>query len=170
MAHGSATLHASAVLIGPSAVLIRGASGSGKSHLVFDLIQAGACGQLPFVRLVGDDRVHCTAVHGRLLVRPAEGLEGLLELRGVGLLRLAYEPVAQVGLVVDLGATAPPRMPDRRDIEAEIDGVQLPRLAVATGQDPLRLVLAQARCEPALEIEIPSTLAVPRAGSRNHQG
>ncbi len=170
MAHDRATLHASAVLIGPSAVLIRGASGSGKSHLVFDLIQAGACGQLPFVRLVGDDRIRCTAVHGRLIARPAEGLEGLLELRGVGLLRLAYEPVAQVGLIVDLGVAASARMPDRPDIEAEIDGVRLPRLAIAVGEDPLRLVLAQTRCEPALEIEMPSTVAVPFAGSRNHQG
>ncbi len=162
MAQPRATLHTSAALIGAAAVLIRGASGTGKSRLVFDLIQAGASGALPFVRLIGDDRVSCEAAHGRLLVRPAEGLEGLIEVRGVGLLRLPYEPVAQVGLVIDLGAAAE-RMPAPADMVADIDGIRLPRLAVAAGQDPLRLVLAQARCEPAFAAEMPArSSAQPR--------
>ena len=42
-----ATVHASAVKIGESAVLIRGPSGSGKSRLAFDLILAGRTGQIP---------------------------------------------------------------------------------------------------------------------------
>ncbi len=52
------TIHASAVLVGARAVLIRGAAGAGKSRLAFALIEAGRCGALPFARLVGDDRVH----------------------------------------------------------------------------------------------------------------
>ena len=52
------TVHASAVLVGDRAVLIRGPSGSGKSRLAFDLILAGRSGQLPPAILVGDDRVH----------------------------------------------------------------------------------------------------------------
>ena len=59
------TIHASAVLVGARAVLIRGPAGSGKSSLAFALIRAGETGALPFARLVGDDRVHVEAAHGR---------------------------------------------------------------------------------------------------------
>ena len=55
---GAASVHASAVLVGDRAVLIRGPSGAGKSRLAFDLILAGRAGQIPPAVLVGDDRVH----------------------------------------------------------------------------------------------------------------
>ena len=54
----SASVHASAVLVGNRAVLIRGPSGAGKSRLAFDLILAGRAGQIAPAVLVGDDRVH----------------------------------------------------------------------------------------------------------------
>src|SRR5579872_7038770 len=102
------SIHASAVLIGPKAVLIRGPAGSGKSQLAWQLLQGtlqGAqAGALPFTRLVADDRAHVEARAGRLLVRPAPALAGLIEIRGLGIRRLHHEPVAAVGLVVDLAA------------------------------------------------------------------
>lgn len=131
------TIHASAVLAGATALLIRGPSGSGKSKLALDLIEA-----LPFARLVGDDRVHVEAREGRLLVRPARALEGLIEIRGLGIRRMPFEPVAAVGLVADLGAADGARHPEPAAGRAEIAGVPLPRLAVAAGQDPLPVVLA----------------------------
>ncbi len=84
----STTVHASAVLVGARAVLIRGPSGSGKSRLALELIEAGRAGALRLVRLVSDDRVHLQAAGGRLLARPAETLAGLIEVRGAGHLRL----------------------------------------------------------------------------------
>ena len=75
-------MHASAVLVGDRAVLIRGPSGAGKSRLAFDLILAGRSGQLPTAVLVGDDRVHLDTVAGQLWVRPARELAGLIEVRG----------------------------------------------------------------------------------------
>ena len=83
-----ATIHASAVLVGAKAVLIRGPAGSGKSRLALALIEAARSGRILFARLVADDRAHVTAVHGRLLVRPAEALASLIEVRGLGLRRL----------------------------------------------------------------------------------
>jgi len=141
----SATIHASAVLANTRAVLIRGSSGAGKSRLALDLIEAGRGGALRFARLVGDDRVHVQAAGGRLLVRPAEALAGLIEVRGLGILRLPYEPSAAVGLVVDLGACAEhlaERLPDPGEQRAIIEGIELPRLAVADGNGALRAVLA----------------------------
>ena len=106
------TIHASAVLVGESAVVIRGPSGSGKSRLALGLIRlAEAGGALPFARLVGDDRVALAAASGRLLVSPAPNIAGLIEVRGLGVLPLPYEPLAVVGLIVDLAAEDGSRMP-----------------------------------------------------------
>jgi DNA helicase TIP49 (TBP-interacting protein) len=141
------TIHASAVLAGARAVLIRGPSGSGKSSLACALIRAGGNGTLPFVRLVGDDRVHVEAAHGRLLVRPAEALRGLIEVRGLGIRRLPFEAVAVAGLVVDLAAEDAERIPSARSAVTEVAGIRLPRLAVAPGTDPFDPLYAALRTE-----------------------
>jgi HPr kinase/phosphorylase len=141
----SPTIHASAVLIGARAVLIQGPAGSGKSRLALALLQAVDRGALPFARLVADDRAHVEAAHGRLLVRPAPALAGLIEVRGLGIRRVPYEPLAAVGMLVELGRAETDRLPDPAGRQAEIAGIQLPRLAVAAGMDPLPLVLAVLR-------------------------
>jgi len=139
------TIHASAVLVGARAVLIRGPAGSGKSRLALALIQAGGSGVLPFTRLVGDDRVHVEAAHGHLLVRPADTLAGLIEVRGLGIRRVPFEPLAAVGLVIDLAAADLERLPRPESAVTEVAGIALPRLAVAPGADPAGLVIAALR-------------------------
>ena len=47
-----------------------------------------------------------------------------------------------VGCVVDLAADDATRLPETAAQEAVIEGIRLPRLAVAAGQDALPLVLA----------------------------
>jgi HPr kinase/phosphorylase len=137
----SPTIHASAVLVGARAVLIQGPSGSGKSQLALALLEAARNGTLPFCRLVADDRADVEAMHGRLLVRPAPTLAGMIEARGLGIRRVAYEAVAVVGLLVDLAAADAGRMPESAGQSREIAGITLPRLAAAAGQDALPLVL-----------------------------
>jgi len=139
----ASTIHASAVLIGARAVLIQGPSGSGKSRLALALLQAARQGALPFACLVADDRAQVEAAHGRVLVRPAPALAGLIEVRGLGIRRLPYEPLAVVGLLTELGLAATDRLPDPVSRLGEISGIHVPRLAVAAGADPLPLVLAQ---------------------------
>jgi len=138
------TIHASAVLIGPKAALIRGPAGSGKSQLVWALLST-----LPFARLVADDRAYVEACAGRLLVRPAPALAGMLEIRGLGIRRLPYEGVAAVGLVVDLAAEDAARQPGQEAGKAVIGGVSLPRLAVAPGMPALGMLLALLKTSPA---------------------
>ena len=137
------SVHASAVLVGARAVLIRGPSGAGKSRLALALLD-----HLPFALLVADDRSHLEPQHGRLLVRPAPELRGLIEAHGLGIRRLPYEPVAVVGLVVDLAAADGERMPAQTSERVTIDGIELTRLAVAPGTDPLPLVLAALSTGP----------------------
>ena len=130
------------MLIGRHAALIRGAAGSGKSRLALALIDAAAIGRIRFARLVADDRVELTASHGRLLVRPPAALTGLIEVRGLGVRRVAFEPVAVAALVIDLAAADAERIPAPSARTTEIDGIRLPRLPVAAGADALTIVLA----------------------------
>jgi HPr kinase/phosphorylase len=148
-ARSNSTVHASAVLVGTRGLLIRGDSGAGKSKLVLGLIAAAAEGRLAFARLVADDRVFITAAHGRLIARVPRELAGLLEIRGLGIRRLPHEPAAVIRLVVDLAAAATERMPPAAATETEIEGVRLPRLAVAPGEDPFSLILANLTWGPA---------------------
>jgi HPr kinase/phosphorylase len=142
MALKPATVHASAVLAGPRAILIRGPAGAGKSRLALALVQAADCGLIGFARLVGDDRIELAAAHGRLLARPAPALAGLIEVRGLGIRCLAHEPVAVVGLVVDLAVPEAERLPGSADPETTISGIILPCLALGPALDPLPAVLA----------------------------
>jgi HPr kinase/phosphorylase len=143
------TVHASTVLVGNRAVLIRGPSGSGKSRLAFDLILAGRAGQIPAATLVGDDRVYLEIAQDRVLVRPARELTGLIEIRGLGIRRCDFVEQAIVALVVDLSATDAERMPAPDALVARINGVILPRIPVGPGFQPLPLVLAALSTRPS---------------------
>jgi HPr kinase/phosphorylase len=136
------SVHASAVLVGQQAVLIRGPSGAGKSRLAFDLILAGRAGQLPAAVLVGDDRVHLDTVAGQLWVRPAPELAGLIEIRGLGIRRCEFAGEAVVGLVVDLAAADAERLPSPESLSIRLNGVLIPRIPIGTGYQPLPLVVA----------------------------
>jgi len=149
MAADASTIHASAVLVGARALLIIGPSGSGKSLLALKLLQAGDAGLLPFARLVADDRARIEACHGRLIVRPADKLKGLIEVRGLGIRQVAFEPAAIVRLVIDLAATDPKRLPSQEDQETVIAGVKLARLSVAAGIDALPLIFCSLNSQPA---------------------
>jgi serine kinase of HPr protein (carbohydrate metabolism regulator) len=141
------TLHASAVLVGARALLVRGPSGTGKSRLAWSLIEAGLSGHLAFTRLVADDRVHTEAIDGRLLLRGPAQLQGLIEIRGLGIRRLPFEPLAVAGLIVDLAAADAARLPPVEAETAEIAGIRLPRLAVAPEAEALPIVLAALRTD-----------------------
>ena len=137
-----ASIHASAVLVGTRAVLIRGPSGAGKSRLAFDLILAGRSGQIPPAVLVGDDRVHLWARGGQLMVSPAPQLSGLIEIRGLGIRRCPFQAEAIIGLVVDLTASDAERLPPPEKLLTRLHGVEVPRIPVESGFSPLPLVVA----------------------------
>jgi HPr kinase/phosphorylase len=108
------------------AVLLRGPSGSGKSDLALRLIQAGG-------RLVADDQTHLARRGRSLIATPPPALAGLIEVRGVGIVRLERKQLqahAPVGLLVDLEpAGRIERLPERQT-ETLLD-ITLPRLALA---------------------------------------
>ncbi len=136
-------LHASCVAVGEAAILIRGASGAGKSQLALALLDA-ARAEGRFARLVGDDRVLVAARAGRLVARPHPRLAGLVERRGLGLAPVPHEAAAVVALVVDCGERGE-RMPEPADLVAEVAGVTLPRLRLAGEEGDARRALAALR-------------------------
>jgi len=134
------SIHATAILWGYRGILIRGPSGSGKSRLALSLLQSHGP---ELVRLIGDDRIHLEAMHGRLLMRPAQVLAGRIEIRGQGIARLPFEPVAVAHLVVDLDASDSARLPEAVSLTTDLLGVRLARLPVAPGVDARVALLAR---------------------------
>jgi HPr kinase/phosphorylase len=157
-----ASVHASAVLVGERAVLIRGPSGAGKSRLAFDLILAGRSGQIPPCVLVADDRVHLDTAGGQIVVRPVGELSGLIEIRGLGIRRCEFAGEAIVGLVVDLSAADGERLPPPEAFFTRIGGIKIPRIPVGIGYAALPLVLA------ALTMTASSSSADCSKGIGNH--
>ena len=136
--NAQAQIHASALVIGEKGVLIRGASGAGKSALALALIEA-ARGASLFARLIGDDRVLLSRAGPHVVARPHPAIAGLIEKRGQGLASVKHEPGALLSCVIDLiaqgahGADVPPRMPAAQDLIAIIESVELPRLMLPAG-------------------------------------
>jgi HPr kinase/phosphorylase len=136
------SVHASAVLVGDRAVLIRGPSGSGKSRLAFDLVLAGRAGQIPKTVLIGDDRVDLEMMQGELVVRPVRALAGLIEIRGLGIRHCDFAGQGFVGLVVDLSAADAERLPAASALKAIVCGAILPRIPIGVGFQPFPMVAA----------------------------
>ena len=143
------SIHASAVVIGEAGILIRGRSGRGKSGLALALLDLAAERGL-FGRLIGDDRVLLRACGDRILLSGAPKGLSLIERRGFGLERLAFEPTAVARFLVDLldeGEKAA-RMPEASEETATIGAVRLPRLVFDGSSRALeraRIVLAALR-------------------------
>lgn len=122
-------IHANALRLGETGLLLRGPSRAGKSALTLALIShAEARGE--FARLVGDDRVSVEAIDGRLVARPHPAIAGMIEARGVGILQIPYEPACALHAIVDLAApeALPSRHPTPQENEASLAGIVLPRL------------------------------------------
>ena len=124
------------------AVLLRGPSGAGKSDLALRLIEKGG-------RLISDDQTRLAKERGTVFAAAPVALAGLIEVRGLGVVRLPGKQVlrrAPVGLLVDL---VPPervgRMPERR--HEEVLAVALPTVALAPfeASAATKLILAMAQ-------------------------
>ncbi len=131
-------LHATCVAIDGYGILLRGPSGSGKSDLALRLID-----QYTDTILVADDRVDVAVRDGAVYASAPAALAGMLEVRGVGIVRVTYKGATKVHLLVDLmDAEQIARLPERAF--EEILGVALPRLALAPFEHSAPAKLRQA--------------------------
>ena len=89
-------IHATVVDFNKSGILILGPSGAGKSDLALRLIcDKGAI-------LVSDDRTDLNLKDDALIASAPENLAGLIEVRGLGLVRLNFQKQTQIKLVLEL--------------------------------------------------------------------
>jgi HPr kinase/phosphorylase len=132
-------LHASAVAFGQAGVLIRGASGSGKSDLVLRLIDAEGfgIGAKPWrAHLIADDQVIVEKRGSKVYMKPPVILAGKLEMRGLGIVDLAWVENIALSLVVDLMPHKNiDRLPEDFDLQVEILGINIPRLMIDPAQN-----------------------------------
>ncbi len=116
-----------AVVLGEKGVLIRGASGTGKSSLALALIEAWSL-RGDFAQLVGDDRICARVCGGRALLSAHRAIAGLAEWRGLGLIAQEFEGCAVLALIVDLESpdtfAERPRLPEPDDFKGEFMGLR----------------------------------------------
>ena len=150
-------IHATCVALpsplGPLALLLLGASASGKSDLALRLVDAGGW-------LIADDRVQLSCEEGVPQARAVPGFEGLLAVRGFGLARLARLESAPVALAVRLQpAVEQEDLPDEQVYG--VAGAEVPLIALDAGAASAvaRIRLAMTARAAALARPAP---AVPR--------
>jgi HPr kinase/phosphorylase len=103
-------LHAGCVAVAGRGLLILGPSGTGKSALAIRLLALGA-------QLVSDDRTLVPAEAGSLAAScPNPALQGLIEARGLGILRAPHVDRVRLVLAVDLGTAESVRLPPLRGL------------------------------------------------------
>lgn len=120
--------HASCVARDGAGALLLGPSGAGKSDLTLRLLGRG-------FQLVADDQVD--VIDG--FARPPVALAGLLEVRGLGIVRLPFVPVVKLNLVVVLAGETERLPHSERHAELDLPLVRLNALEVSA---PDRVALA----------------------------
>ena len=118
-------VHATGLVLDRAGLILRGQSGSGKSLLALSLLDEWELRGLP-AKLVSDDRVDIAVEAGRLVMYPPKPIEGLIELRGRGLVSRPFAARAQVHLIVDFVDTLE-RMLEEDALSVELFGVRLAR-------------------------------------------
>lgn len=116
--------HASCVAIGEFGLLIRGASGSGKSDLVLRLLD-----EVRGVSLVADDQVIIVEHDGVLIASAPTTLVGKLEIRGQEIVTRPYLGSVKLSHIIDLVEQAEiSRMPEVSELQTSLMNHVFPRL------------------------------------------
>lgn len=138
------TVHATALVVGETGILVVGPSGSGKSRVAMDLMQAARSNAM-FTGLISDDQVGLRVAGTRVIAVAPPTIAGMIEVRGSGILKLVNLPravmhvaIATVRLQADL------RLPEADARYSPIPGVDLPLINMVPGQinNPMELVNA----------------------------
>lgn len=120
--------HGTGILVGHHGILLTGISGAGKSLLALDIMeQAKLRGEEAL--LISDDRVVLSIDEDGLVMEAPATIEGMIELRGRGIIKLPYAKSAPVHLVVELVDTEE-RLLEESELTTKVHGIWVPRCPV----------------------------------------
>ncbi len=142
-------IHATCIALCGRGVLIRGPSGSGKSDLALRCLALTPSQLMTLpAELVADDQVLVDLRDGRLLASPPSTIQGLIEIRGIGIVAVPFAASAEIVMVAELvdHDAALERLPDPVPV-AKILDVALPvlRLKAFEASAPVKLLVALAQ-------------------------
>ncbi len=141
----SKIVHATCVEVDELGILLRGPSGSGKSDLALRLIDTGA-------RLIADDYTELRNEGGRLIAAAPENIDGLIEVRGIGLMNIGAAGQIEIGAVIDL---VDPDKIDRLPEDQKTNLLDMPvasfRLAPFESSAPAKVRLVVRRLKGDIE-------------------
>ncbi|PCI86160.1 MAG: serine/threonine protein kinase [Hyphomicrobiales bacterium] len=147
-------MHATSIFLDGLGILIGGPSGIGKSALALDLLNdahgfdnvlLNSGGSL----LVADDQTHIgrdeRGESVKLVARCPKNIEGMLEVRGLGIIKVPHKSPAPIDLYVEIVDDLPERMPEVEDQYRYILEVKLAYIQIHKDDG-----LAKARVRAAL--------------------
>lgn len=133
---GSGTVHATCVAVHSRGVLLFGESGSGKSDLALRLIDRGAI-------LVSDDQVKLEATANTIVASAPDNIKGLLEVRGVGILKFPQQDNVIISLAVLLtDRKSVERLPEKEYYECLGKKIPQIRLHAFDGSSAIKIEAA----------------------------
>ena len=91
----SKRVHGTAIALEDKGVLLIGPSGSGKSDLALRLIDSGAT-------LISDDQTICQRRNDEIFLFPHKKINGLIEVRGVGIIKVPFIKDVKLKMIVQL--------------------------------------------------------------------
>ena len=121
-------IHATALVLDGTGLILRGPSGAGKSLLALELIDEWEA-RGKSAKLVSDDRVDLVTGGRTLVMRAPKSIEGLAELRGRGIVSRPFVAEAPLHLVIDL-VDSLERMVEEDALSTELFGVTVARAPV----------------------------------------
>ena len=121
-------IHATGLVLGEIGLILRGPPGAGKSLLALELIDQWDDRGLT-AKLVSDDRIDIEATGEGLVMRAPRSIEGLIELRGRGIISRPFVRSAPLHLVIDL-VDSMERMVEEDALIADLEGVTVARCPV----------------------------------------
>jgi HPr kinase/phosphorylase len=124
----TSNVHATGLVLDKVGLILRGPSGAGKSLLALELIDEWEARGLD-AKLVSDDRIDIEATRSGLVMHAPKAIEGLIELRGRGIVSRPFVSTAPLHLVVDM-VDGLERMVEEDALVTELNGVSIARCPV----------------------------------------
>jgi serine kinase of HPr protein (carbohydrate metabolism regulator) len=121
-------IHATGLVLGDYGIILRGPSGGGKSLLALELMDEWEARGRD-AKLISDDRIEIEHVGGKIVMHAPKAIEGLIELRGRGIVQRPFVASAPLDLVVDMVDTLE-RMIEEDQLTTKLLGVSVARAPI----------------------------------------